>query len=502
MRLLQAAETAWNNRDFQQTIDQLERASRLDPANWQILLQLGRVYGLRYDYAAAERCFERAIRLVPKKAAIMAAAGEHAVDFASPKLAEHYFRKAIEQSDASAESFVGLAGLYEHLHRTGEAAGLIDRALQSNPECFTAWLAKARLDRQEGRVEEAEPSVRRVIQSPDQTTRVRGFYELGMILDRAGRYDEAMAAFLDAKALLRDQAKPWLEQLKVFREYWGEMQAKISPETFQRWFDAAPLLGAPRRIAYLGGYPRSGTTLLEQILDSHPDVVSAEETTLFNDEVYIPLSKRRPPETSMLDFLESAQPDDLKQLRSNYLEQIQRDIGSPIGTRLVIDKHPSMNVLIPTFIRAFPEIKLLIALRDPRDVCLSCFVQTHVPLNKASAEYMTLEGVVEGYTRTMGLLLTLLPMLEGHYLEVRYEDVVENVEQEAKRTLDFLGIPWDERVLRFDEHAKQKKVRSPTYADVAKPISKRAMGRWQKYQKYFEPHLEKLAPFLKAFGYD
>jgi hypothetical protein len=125
-----------------------------------------------------------------------------------------------------------------------------------------------------------------------------------------------------------------------------------------------------------------------------------------------------------------------------------------------------------------------------------------VPLNKASAEYMTLEGVVEGYTRTMGLLLTLLPMLEGHYLEVRYEDVVENVEQEAKRTLDFLGIPWDERVLRFDEHAKQKKVRSPTYADVAKPISKRAMGRWQKYQKYFEPHLEKLAPFLKAFGYD
>ena len=115
---------------------------------------------------------------------------------------------------------------------------------------------------------------------------------------------------------------------------------------------------------------------------------------------------------------------------------------------------------------------------------------------------MTLEGTVEGYTRMMGLVRTLTPMLEGRYLEVRYENVVENLEGEAKRALDFLGVPWDERVLRFDEHAKAKKVRSPTYADVAKPVSKRAMGRWQKYQKYFEPHLEKLAPFLKAFGYE
>src|SRR6185437_7359870 len=318
----------------------------------------------------------------------------------------------------------------------------------------------------------------------------------------AGRYDEAMAAFMDAKTLLREEAKPWLEQLKAFRDYWGQMQARISPDIFKRWFDAAPLLGTPRRIAYLGGYPRSGTTLLEQILDSHPDVVSADETTLFNDEVYIPLSKTRPLDTPMLDFLESAQPAQLRQFRDNYFDQIQRHIGSPIGTRLLIDKHPSMNVLIPTFIRAFPEIKLLIALRDPRDVCLSCFMQAHIPLSKQSAEHMTLEGTVEGYTRMMGLVRTLTPMLEGRYLEVRYENVVENLEGEAKRALDFLGVPWDERVLRFDEHAKGKKVRSPTYADVAQPISKRAMGRWQKYQKYFEPHLDKLAPFLKAFGYE
>jgi len=72
----------------------------------------------------------------------------------------------------------------------------------------------------------------------------------------------------------------------------------------------------------------------------------------------------------------------------------------------------------------------------------------------------------------------------------------------ARRTLDFLGVAWDERVLRFDEHARQKLVRSPTYADVTKPVFKTAVGRWRHYQKYLEPHLAKLEPFVKAFGYE
>jgi hypothetical protein len=181
---------------------------------------------------------------------------------------------------------------------------------------------------------------------------------------------------------------------------------------------------------------------------------------------------------------------------------MEKHIGHPIGTRLLIDKNPSLNILIPAFIRVFPEIKLLIALRDPRDVCLSCFMQAHLPLSKGSVAYLSMEGTIEGYVRVMSLWRTLAPLLEGHYLEIRYEDMVENIESASRRALGFLGVPWDERVLRFDEHARSKRVISPTYADVAKPISRRAVGRWQKYQKYFEPHLDKLAPFLKAFGYD
>jgi len=87
-------------------------------------------------------------------------------------------------------------------------------------------------------------------------------------------------------------------------------------------------------------------------------------------------------------------------------------------------------------------------------------------------------------------------------MEVRYEDMVEDLESVARKTLDFLGMPWDAKVLGFDEHARQKVVRSPTYADVAKPVFKTAVGRWRNYQKYLEPHLSKLEPFAKAFGYE
>jgi len=177
-------------------------------------------------------------------------------------------------------------------------------------------------------------------------------------------------------------------------------------------------------------------------------------------------------------------------------------LGKPVGHRLLIDKNPAFQELIIALVRFFPEIKLLVALRDPRDVVLSCFVLPLWPLSIGNVNYLDLAGAVERYTRVMGIWLTLKPLIKNPYLEVRYEDMVEDLESVARRTLDFLGVPWDPRVLAFYEHARKKVVRSPTYADVIQPVYKRAVGRWRNYQKYLEPHLEKLEPFIRAFGYE
>src|SRR5581483_177616 len=180
-RVLQAAEQAWDNRNFPQAIEQLERAVTLSPANCDVLLQLGRVYGLRYDYAAAERCFERAIRFARQKTQTTVAAACRSVDFADHQLAERYFRLAVEQKDVSAEALARMADLYERLHRTDEARALIERALQQDPACASALLARARLDRQGGRMDDAAKSLQPLFTIENRDIRVRAFYELGMI---------------------------------------------------------------------------------------------------------------------------------------------------------------------------------------------------------------------------------------------------------------------------------------------------------------------------------
>lgn len=502
-QMIQAAERAWAFKDFQSAIDIFQGASRLAPANTAVLLRLGGLSGLRYDYAAAERCFEKALRLAPRKNEVINEVILHCMNFRSPDLAERYLRRALERPEATPQTCILLAELYERLRKVPEAAQLVERALTSHPACPAALLVRARLERLAGQFEQAEQTLRSFITQShlDPWTRAQAWYELGTILDRQEQFDAAMTAFLNAKAVLQPQADGYLAVLKQSRAQSKAIESKVSAEMLQRWAENRSALPPARRLALLCGHARSGTTLLEQVLDSHPDIVSAEETSTILDEAYAPLTHHLPPNAEMLAILESATNPVLQQSRAAYFRTMDMITSNPVGDRLLVDKNPYVNYLIPAFIRIFPETKFLIALRDPRDVVLSCFMQSQ-RLTVIKAAYLSLEGTAEDYAAVMSVWRTLTPMMPGNHLEVRYEDMVENLEPVARRTLGFLGVSWDARVLEFNEHAGKKLVRTPTYADVTQPIYQRARGRWRNYQKYLEPHLEKLEPFVKAFGYE
>ncbi len=500
-RIFQAADEAWKRCDFQPAIEMMERASRLAPSNAIIWLDLGRMHGLRYDYAAAERCFEQALRVAPKKSEALVLASEHSRNFNNLSLAESYLKRALEQKNVSPTTIIKLAEIYERLRRSEDAASLVDRALHLDANCATALLLRARLDRQAGRLEAAEQLLRAFPVKVDPHLRASASYELGGVLDRQGRYDEAMTAFLEAKAFLQPMAARALAELNTLRSRIGHLTENATADMIKQWSNSASQLQPARRLALLGGHPRSGTTLLEQVLDSHPDIVSAEETEVFYNDAYGPLIRANPNEDAMYSALTTATTEALRQSRQNYFRAVDLSLGQPVGGRLLIDKNPSYTFFIQALIRIFPEIKFLIALRDPRDVVLSCFMQ-NVPLNHASAAWLTLTGATKEYSDLMTVWQTMKARMVNPCLEVRYEDMVEDLESVARKTLDFLEVPWDASVLGFDEHARKKVVRSPTYADVAKPVYKRAVGRWHHYQKYLEPHLETLAPFARAFGYE
>ncbi len=500
-RILQEVNEAWKRCDFQAAIEQMESVSRRDPGNAGVLLDLGKMHGLRYDYAAAERCFEKALRITGQKTEILIAAGQQSLTFNHFALAEGYLKRALERNDGTPAAMVKLGEIYERQRRTEEAFTLVDRALQADGACPPALLLRSRLDRQAGRLEAAEQRLRTFPANAEVALRASAQYELGGILDRQGRYDEAMTAFMEAKALLQPQAARPAHELKVMRARIQHMTTNATEEVLQNWFEASAQLQPPRRLALLGGHPRSGTTLLEQVLDAHPDMVSAEETEIFQKDAFGPLLRGHPDDTAMFSALATATTGTLQQARQKYFRAMELSLGQALGGRLLIDKNPSYTFLVPALIRCFPEMTFLIALRDPRDVVLSCFMQD-LPLNQVAAAFLTLSSSTEDYAALMGVWQMIKPRMANPYLEVRYEDMVEDLESVARKTLGFLGVPWDAKVLGFDQHAREKVVRSPTYADVTQPVYKRAVGRWRNYQKYLEPHLEKLEPFVKAFGYE
>jgi hypothetical protein len=274
----------------------------------------------------------------------------------------------------------------------------------------------------------------------------------------------------------------------------------LNKDRYESWQQPAEN-DTPYRIAALTSHPRSGTTLVEQVLDSHDQVVSADEFDVFARWVFVPIVRKFPHAMPIATIFENVPPAVRQMARATYWQQTEAILEESFGERMLVDKNPGMMILMPVINWAFPELKMLIALRDPRDVVLSCFMQK-VPLTPISSNWLNLTDAGEYYARVMNTWLAVRRLTPGRWLEFRYEDVVADLEREARKILEFLGLPWDDKVLKFYEHAREKMVRSPTYKDVTQPVYQRSVGRWQNYAKHLEPILPMLQPFIKEFSYE
>ena len=330
--------------------------------------------------------------------------------------------------------------------------------------------------------------------------RIRASYELAGILDGAAGTTRPWRRCWRRRPLQRPHAGPFAATLQHIQNRAKEMEQTITTAVLDRWRAEAAQLLPPRRIALLCGHPRSGTTLLEQVLDAHSDVISAEETKLMHDEAYLPLIRDFPEGTSILQALDSCPPSLICHARENYFRCAELLLRTRIAGRLLLDKNPALNLMIPMVVRVFPETKFLVALRDPRDVVMSCFQQA-LPLTPISSAYLSLEGTVNQYANVMGFWLEMLPRMGNQWMYVRYEELIDDLPSVARSVLGFLGLEFEDNVLKYYEHARTKRVNSPSHADVQKPLYRTAVGRWRNYQKYLEPYMGGLDRFLKAFGY-
>jgi hypothetical protein len=244
---------------------------------------------------------------------------------------------------------------------------------------------------------------------------------------------------------------------------------------------------------FMVGFPRSGTTLMDQALSAHPQIEVLEENELL-DEVRLNwidgdgLSKL--PLMSQLD---------LRTARRSYLEALSERRKSP-AKPVVVDKLPLNLVYLFLIHRLFPDARILFMLRDPRDACLSCFFQSF-DLQGAMPYFLDLEKTAVYYDAVMSLAKQSLSVIGNPVFLQRYETLVENFEASMRSALQFLGLPWSEEIHRYRQKAQQKMIDTPSYQQVIQPLYHEAVGRWRHFPAQVEPLQPLLGRWIEHFDY-
>ncbi len=498
---LQRARSLWLANRFDDSVQLFEAAVRKYPQNLVALVDASRALGARFEIARAEGMLDRLTKLAASNPKLLHLAGQSYRMIFRAEKAIHCFERVVAMTKQIPDAQLELAVLYERRHRIQEAYSLIEDCLRAAPDYLEAALFKARLLRRMNDPLGADALFRKLAASDQahRLVRAQAWTEIAQKLDQEGDYDAAMDAILKCKDILKAEESQVLQESEVLQRHLQGLAESLTRDHFQRWLAAGHAL-SPRKLAVLAGFPRSGTTLLEQVLDSHPGLVSSDEREAFGRDIFPAMWRSPSTPLPTAEALDAIPTDRLAAQRDRYLAYMAAALNQPIGDRFHLDKNPTMTLLLPGILRLFPESRLIIALRDPRDVVISCFMQ-YLPLNPNSVCFLTLERAAKRYAHDMAVWLKLREKICAPWLEVRYEDCVSDLEQQARRALDFLELPWDARVLQYRDRLKTKVVSSPTYEAVSKPLYTSAIGRWKNYQKHIEPWFEVLRPCVEAFGY-
>jgi len=248
---------------------------------------------------------------------------------------------------------------------------------------------------------------------------------------------------------------------------------------------------------FMMGFNRSGTTLLENILDTQQRVIALSETrSLFSvsETIVQQLNKRYPEDLATLSTEERQL---LRQRYYTYIKELGFELNSD---SIIIDKFPLYTVELPLILSLFPKAKIIFCLRHPADVCLSNFQQNSAN-NQQQAHLNRLADCFKYYQQVFTLFQHYQQQLDLNIHYVRYEDVVEDLEQQAEAIFEFLGLPVSEDYRQFNRHSQQKIVLSASSNQVVQPIYSNSRYKWLNYQEQLQPHLTKVENFIEQFGY-
>jgi tetratricopeptide (TPR) repeat protein len=450
--------------------------------------------------AEALEQFEALLKLNPSLPYAHASHGNSLLALGAISEAEASYQRALAIDANQGIALAGLAHIASSRGAYPEARAWAEKALTLVPEFPDAVMSLAAAELGERQTQRAGERIRALLTDTRLAPLERAYANglLGDILDAEDRPAEAFAAYTacnqDLRRLYGDRFSAGANAF----EYVRSMTRYFEHARPQAW-KLRPPGGAPssavRGHVFLLGFPRSGTTLLELILEGHPNVVSLEEKESLIDSVQEYMQR---PED--LERLTRATPATLEALRAAYWRLVA-GAGVDVAGKMFVDKYPLNTLKLPVIARLFPEAKILFACRDPRDVVLSCF-RHRFKMNAPIYELLSIESAARYYDAVMRLVIRLNSELTLDTCLVRHEDLVTEFAREMKRICTFLGLDWAPAMGDFALRTKNRAVLTPSTAQLVRGLNTEGLGQWRRYRTQLAPVLEMLDPWVKRFYYD
>jgi len=411
-------------------------------------------------------------------------------------------KRSAELAPEFPEPFGALAAMAAEDKQWDEARGYAERALALDANQPAAALAMAAFELNHAEPAAAVARIDRLIAS-GRLTRLHlanGLNLKGDALEALDRAPEAMGCYiaankemrplqvaaLNARELGLDTAERLIGYFEAAKPAdWGSV-----PDSGAGGED----LGDERGHVFLVGFARSGTTLLEQILASHPDIVALEEKATV-DPAIMEFVK----DNASLDRLKTLDEAGARAWREMYWKRVREFEVEPRG-KVFVDKLPLHTLYLPVISKLFPKAKILFARRDPRDVVISCF-KHRFRGNPLTVEFTDLERAAKVYAAAMRLAEIYRDLLPLPTHIHQHEHLVEDLDAATQAICAFIGLPWDPNMRNFVDTANQRNIRTPSAGQVRKGLNASGVAAWRKYEHSIDAIRPILDPWAEKFGY-
>jgi tetratricopeptide (TPR) repeat protein len=476
---------------FEDAIAELGLGVELAPRNPGLMVTVGRCLldlGRREE---AAKVFETAMKLDPNLAEAAFGYGCAAERLDALDSARSAFERAIKLAPNHADALAGLSGLATRRGDWALARSLAERSLAINERQPDALLNLARVDLGEQAFEDARAKLERIVELPflNPLAHANVRIMLGDALDGLGHYRDAFAAYAAGNGELNT-----LNASEFYRasDVVSAVRAEFMETPKESWIaPSRSVKPRPERgHAFLMGFPRSGTTLLEQIIATHPQMIALGEQPVMIDAEGEFMSN-----SGGITRLAGVLGDVLKPFRDAYWRRV-REFGIEPAGKVFVDKHPLGAIRLPLIYKMFPGAKIVFALRDPRDVVLSCFRRS---VNTNVYDLTSLTETARFYVAIMTAAETYFERLPLAVHRIWHENLVADFETETRALCDFLGVEWTPALRDFAD--TQRTIATPSSVQIRKGLYAESAGQWRNYDFALEPVTDILAPWVERYGY-